>query len=335
MEYAGDKMRYTKVKPKRFGNLITISRQELKDFMKNQEPIVKKGFDLELNKADLVRLIKFKQPIQRKGYNIMLENVVYDSKSRLIDFNDNSKTENTRVSYPLNHIENSLISFNKDSKAGHPNKIIFLTCDVLGVLPAISRLTNEEAITFFLSGYTSKMTGTEEGVTEPTLTFSACFGAPFMPLHPTKYAEMLGKNIDKSNVNVWLINTGWSGGEYGVGNRMKIPWTRAMLNAALDGSLNDSEFVIDERFGVEVPTSCPGVPDDVLIPRSTWENGEKYDVKADKLAKMFIENFLIRTQIPCQTLLQNLIKRRKTQKQKLGGRQKLNTQKELRLKLKK
>ena len=239
--------------------------------------------------AKLINLSEQDEPeifATTRRFGSVLENIVMDENG-IPDFFDTSKTENTRGSYPIEFIENRT----EDSMGGHPQNVIFLTCDAFGVLPPISRLTPAQAAYHFISGYTAKVAGTEVGVTEPQATFSACFGEPFMPMHPGVYADLLSQKMNEHGSTCWLINTGWSGGEYGVGNRMKIPWTRAMLNAALDGSLNDSEFVIDERFGVEVPTSCPGVPDDVLIPRSTWENGEKYDVKADKLAKMFIENF--------------------------------------------
>ena len=174
---------------------------------------------------------------------------------------------------------------------GHPQNVIFLTCDAFGVLPPISRLTPALAAYHFISGYTAKVAGTEIGVIEPQATFSACFGEPFMPMHPGVYADLLSNKMEQHDSTCWLINTGWSGGGYGVGKRMRIPWTRAMLNAALEGSLNGAEFIIDQRFGFEVPTSCPGVPDDVLIPRNTWDDSDAYDAKADELALMFIDNF--------------------------------------------
>jgi phosphoenolpyruvate carboxykinase (ATP) len=178
-----------------------------------------------------------------------------------------------------------------DSKGGHPQNVIFLTCDAFGVLPPISRLSPSQAAYHFISGYTAKVAGTEIGVKEPQATFSACFGEPFMPMHPGVYADLLSLKMAEHGANAWLINTGWSGGAYGVGKRMKIRYTRAMLNAALDGELDDVAYVIDSRFGFEVPESCPNVPDEILQPRNTWTDKEEYDATADKLANMFLENF--------------------------------------------
>jgi phosphoenolpyruvate carboxykinase (ATP) len=216
----------------------------------------------------------------------VLENIVVDGDG-VPDFFDTSKTQNTRGSYPIEFIDNRTA----DSKGGHPQNVIFLTCDAFGVLPPISRLTPSQAAYHFISGYTAKVAGTEIGVTEPQATFSACFGEPFMPMHPGVYADLLSSKMAEFGATAWLINTGWSGGVYGVGSRMKIRYTRAMLNAALDGELDDVEYVIDERFGFEIPTSCPGVPDELLIPRKTWADGEAFDATADKLAAMFNANF--------------------------------------------
>ncbi|MDR0467341.1 MAG: phosphoenolpyruvate carboxykinase (ATP) [Campylobacteraceae bacterium] len=216
----------------------------------------------------------------------LLENVVID-ESGVIDFADASKTENTRVSYPIEHIENHEPSLS----AGHPKNIIFLTADAFGVLPPVSKLSKEQAMYYFLSGYTAKVAGTERGVTEPVATFSACFGEAFLPLHPTEYAKLLGQKIDKHKVNVFLVNTGWSGGVYGVGKRMSIKATRSCINAILDGSINSSEFEAISLFNLQVPKSLSGVESNILNPRNTWENKEEYDKTAEKLAKMFIDNF--------------------------------------------
>ena len=178
-----------------------------------------------------------------------------------------------------------------DSKGGHPQNVIFLTCDAFGVLPPISKLTPSQAAYHFISGYTAKVAGTEIGVTEPEATFSACFGEPFMPMHPGVYADLLSNKMAEHNSNAWLINTGWSGGAYGVGKRMKLKFTRAMLNAALDGDLDDVDYVIDKRFGFEVPKSCPGVPSDLLIPEKVWKSKDQYDTTANRLATMFNKNF--------------------------------------------
>jgi len=239
--------------------------------------------------AKLINLSEEDEPeifgtTKRKG--TVLENIGVD-ENNIPDFFDTSKTENTRGSYPIEFIENRTA----DSKGGHPQNVIFLTCDAFGVLPPISRLTPSQAAYHFISGYTAKVAGTEVGVTEPQATFSACFGEPFMPMHPGVYADLLSSKMDEHGSTAWLINTGWSGGPYGVGNRMKIKYTRAMLNAALDGDLDNVEYIIDDRFGFEIPTSCPGVPSEVLIPKQTWEDGQAYDATADKLANMFNENF--------------------------------------------
>ncbi len=216
----------------------------------------------------------------------VLENVVLD-KDGAADYTDSSLTENTRAAYPLAHIDHAVIP----SVAGHPKNVVFLTCDAFGVLPPVSRLTPDQAMYHFMSGYTAKVAGTEAGITEPQATFSACFGSPFMPLPPRKYAALLGEKLAKHNATCWLINTGWSGGGYGVGKRMNIHHTRAMVSAALDGSLNKVEFTPDPVFGCEVPHSCPNVPSEALTPRNTWSDKQAYDAKAKELAGLFSENF--------------------------------------------
>lgn len=217
----------------------------------------------------------------------IVENVKFFEGTNKINFDDASITENTRVSYPLHFISNA----QEPSIGGIPKNIFFLTCDAYGVLPPISKLTKGQAMYQFISGYTAKVAGTEAGVTEPKPTFSACFGAPFLPLHPGKYAEMLGKKMEKHNVNVWLINTGWTGGPYGVGHRMKLSYTRAMITAALDGKLDDVATVADPIFGVQVPKEVPGVPTEVLTPKNTWADKAAFDEKAKYLAGLFVKNF--------------------------------------------
>ncbi|WP_408633515.1 phosphoenolpyruvate carboxykinase (ATP) [Pontibacillus litoralis] len=220
-------------------------------------------------------------------FGSVLENVVLDEETSMPDYDDNSLTENTRAAYAIDNIDNIV----QPSVAGHPNTIVFLTADAFGVLPPISKLTKEQAMYHFLSGYTSKLAGTERGVTSPEATFSTCFGSPFLPLHASKYAEMLGEKIDQFNANVYLVNTGWTGGSYGEGSRMKLSYTRAMVQAALEGELNSTETVTDEVFGLHVPLHCPGVPDEVLIPKKTWNDESKYEAKAQALALKFHENF--------------------------------------------
>ncbi|MDP4115725.1 MAG: phosphoenolpyruvate carboxykinase (ATP), partial [Bacteroidota bacterium] len=222
-----------------------------------------------------------------RSFGTVLENVAIDTNSRHLNLDDDTLTENTRAAYPLTHISNIV----PEGKAGHPKNIIMLTADAFGVLPPIAKLSTEQAMYHFLSGYTAKVAGTEKGITEPKATFSTCFGAPFMVLHPTVYAELLGKKIQENKVTCWLVNTGWTGGAYGTGSRMKIKYTRAMLNAALNGELNNVEYVKDPIFNLDVPTSCPNVPAEVLNPKNTWKNGNEYDEQAKKLANMFIENF--------------------------------------------
>ena len=217
----------------------------------------------------------------------LLENIAFKEGTNEVDFEDASITQNTRVSYPIYHINN----VQEGSIGENPKNIFFLTADAFGVLPPISKLTPGQAAFHFISGYTAKVAGTEAGVVEPQTTFSACFGAPFMPLHPTKYAEMLSKKMQDAGVNVWLINTGWTGGPYGVGSRMKLKFTRAMITAALEGDLDNVSFENHPVFGLSMPTTCPNVPDEVLSPRNTWEDKNAYDAKANELATKFNENF--------------------------------------------
>ncbi|WP_442497026.1 phosphoenolpyruvate carboxykinase (ATP) [Methylobacter sp. sgz302048] len=216
----------------------------------------------------------------------LLENVVYDEDG-VVDFFDSSKTENTRVSYPIEHIENHEPTL----RAGLPKNIIFLSCDAFGVLPPVSRLTKDQAMYYFLSGYTAKVAGTERGIIEPQATFSACFGEAFLPLHPTVYAKLLGEKMEKHGVNAYLVNTGWSGGGYGIGKRMSIKATRACINAILDGSINNAEFNKIPYFGLFIPKELPGVDDARLNPRDAWADKGAFDATSAKLAGMFIENF--------------------------------------------
>ena len=216
----------------------------------------------------------------------ILENIVMDENGN-VDFEDTSITQNTRVSYPIHHIDNIQVP----SIGKNPKNIFFLTADAFGVLPPISKLTPGQAAYHFISGYTAKVAGTEAGINEPLPSFSACFGAPFMPLHPTKYAEMLSAKMQEAGVNVWLINTGWTGGPYGVGNRMKLKFTRAMITAALNGELDNVSFENHPVFGLSMPTTCPNVPDEVLNPKGTWADAAAYDAKAAELAASFKKNF--------------------------------------------
>ena len=218
--------------------------------------------------------------------NALLENVVIDSDGN-VDYADGSKTENTRVSYPIEHIANHKRSL----KAPHPKKIIFLTADAFGVLPPVSRLSKEQAMYYFMSGYTAKVAGTERGVTEPVATFSSCFGEAFLPLHPTVYAKLLGEKIDKHKVDVYLVNTGWTGGSYGVGTRMSIKATRSCIDAILDGSIEDEEFIETPIFGLSIPTKLNGVESNILNPRNTWQDKSLFDESHRELATMFIKNF--------------------------------------------
>ncbi|MHB1329334.1 MAG: phosphoenolpyruvate carboxykinase (ATP) [Gemmatimonadales bacterium] len=239
--------------------------------------------------AKVINLSKEQEPdifATTEMFGTILENVVLEAGTKKVDFASQAITENTRASYPLHYIRNHVPS----GRGGHPKHVVFLTADAFGVLPPIAKLTREQAMYYFLSGYTAKLAGTERGVTEPQATFSACFGAVFLVWHPTKYAEMLGELLDKHKAHVWLVNTGWSGGPYGVGSRMKLSYTRAMVRAALAGKLDDVKTVTDPVFGLHLPTAIEGVPADVLQPRNTWKDGAAYDAQAKKLAGMFQEN---------------------------------------------
>lgn len=220
-------------------------------------------------------------------FGTVVENVVLDPETGVPDYDSEQFTENTRAGYPVTYIDNSV----EEGVGGNPSTIVFLTADATGVLPPISRLTKEQAMYHFMSGYTSKVAGTERGIVEPTATFSTCFGAPFMPMKPQVYAELLGKKIDENNARVFLVNTGWSGGSYGVGKRMKLSYTRAMVNAAISGELNKVKSDIDPIFGVAVPTECPEVPAEVLKPVNVWQDKAEYEKTALKLAKDFNANF--------------------------------------------
>jgi phosphoenolpyruvate carboxykinase (ATP) len=220
-------------------------------------------------------------------FGTILENVKLDPMTRKVRFEDQSITENTRASYPLPYIPNFVTS----GKGGHPKNIVFLTADAFGVLPPVAKLTREQAMYYFLSGYTAKVAGTERGLTEPTATFSSCFGAVFLVWHPWKYAEMLGKLIDQHGSQVWLVNTGWTGGAAGTGKRMKLAYTRAMVNSLLRGDLAKAKTAVDENFGLHVPQEVSGVPSEVFRPRDTWPDKAAYDTQAKKLAGMFRENF--------------------------------------------
>ena len=244
-----------------------------------------KTIDLsESKEPQIYRAIKF---------GAMLENIGFKEDGVTPNYEDTAITQNTRVSYPIYHIDN--IMYN--SRGDVPKNIFFLTCDAFGVLPPVSKLTTEQAMYHFLSGYTAKIAGTEEGITEPQATFSSCFGAPFLPLHPTAYAELLGKKLDEGvitgngKINVWLVNTGWTGGKYGEGSRIELSFTRAMIKAALNGDLNKVAYSNDNIFRLSVPQECPDVPNAILNPRDTWRNGEDYDIMANKLAELFKSNF--------------------------------------------
>ena len=227
-------------------------------------------------------------------FGALVENVVMDDTTREFDFADNSLTENTRVGYPVDFIPNAAIP----GIGTVPNAVVFLTADAFGVLPPVAKLDKNMAMFHFVSGYTSKLAGTERGITEHQTTFSTCFGAPFLPLDPSVYAKMLGEKIDASGASVYLINTGWSGGPYGVGKRMSLKYTRAMVTAALNGELDKVGYELDPIFNVFVPVSCPGVPSEILNPRNTWENKDEYDVAAKKLAVRFNDNFKKYTHMP-------------------------------------
>jgi phosphoenolpyruvate carboxykinase (ATP) len=222
-----------------------------------------------------------------KRFGTVLENVVIDPTTRELNLDDDRLTENTRAAYPISYIGNAVLS----GMGGHPRTIVMLTADAFGVLPPMARLSPPAAMYHFLSGYTAKVAGTEKGVTEPKATFSTCFGAPFLPLAPSRYAELLRDRIARHNAQVWLVNTGWTGGPYGTGTRMKIRFTRAMVSAALAGALDGVEFAHDRVLNLDVPRTCPGVPSEVLNPRSTWADPAAYDAQARKLAEMFRDNF--------------------------------------------
>lgn len=239
--------------------------------------------------AKLINLSKEAEPLVYSTTRMpgsVLENVVLGEDGQP-DFDDTSLTENTRGSYPIEFINNRAPGL----RAGTPKDVVFLSCDAFGVLPPLSRLTPEQAAYHFISGYTSKVAGTEVGIKEPTATFSACFGAPFMPRHPAEYADMLAAKLRESGAQVWMLNTGWVAGGYGKSDRISIKHTRALLNAALEGKLEGTEFVNDQRFGFDVPTKVPGVPSDILLPRNTWADGAAYDETADHLACLFNRNF--------------------------------------------
>jgi phosphoenolpyruvate carboxykinase (ATP) len=238
-----------------------------------------KAIDLSAEKEpDIYNAIRF---------GTVLENVVYDKNTRTVDYHDISITQNTRASYPIQYIDN----IQMPCMAGHPKNIIFLTCDAFGVLPPVSKLTPEQASYHFISGYTAKVAGTEMGVTEPQATFSACFGAAFMMWHPNKYAEMLAEKMEKHGAKAWLVNTGWTGGAHGVGSRIKLKYTRAIIDAIHNGSFEKVDFTTDPDFGFQIPLSCPNVPDEILTPRNTWEEKAAFDQTKKKLIVLFQDNF--------------------------------------------
>jgi phosphoenolpyruvate carboxykinase (ATP) len=240
--------------------------------------------------AKVIRLSQEDEPLIHEASNqfeTILENVVLDERTLRPDFDNGSMTENTRSSYPLAHVRNRV----PQARGGHPDNVVFLSADAFGVLPPIARLTPEQAMYYFISGYTAKVAGTERGITEPQATFSPCFGAPFLPLHPSRYAAKLGEKLRDHRPSVWMVNTGWTGGPFGIGERIRLSYTRAMLHAALRGDLDGAEMDIDPVFGFEVPTHVPGVPDDVLTPKKTWADKEAFDATAAKLAGMFRDNF--------------------------------------------
>ncbi|WP_428898102.1 phosphoenolpyruvate carboxykinase (ATP) [Parelusimicrobium proximum] len=240
--------------------------------------------------AKVIKLSKEAEPMiysTTHRFGTVLENVVFNEETGVLDLDSDAKTENTRACYPLNFIDNAVES----KKGPHPKNIIFLTADAFGVMPPISKLTPDQALYHFISGYTARVAGTEKGVKEPQSTFSTCFGGPFMPLHPSKYAALLKEKIEKHNVDCWLVNTGWVGGPYGVGERISIKYTRALLNAALDGKLAKVEFETDPVFGFQIPKECEGVPTEILSPRNLWKDKEDYDKKYKALAQSFVDNF--------------------------------------------
>ncbi|WP_442862441.1 phosphoenolpyruvate carboxykinase (ATP) [Bacillus sp. USDA818B3_A] len=239
--------------------------------------------------AKCIDLSEEKEPqiYQAVRFGAVLENVIINESTREADYSNHTLTENTRVAYPIEHIQKAVIP----GVAGHPNVIIFLTADAFGVLPPIAKLTKKQAMYHFLSGYTSKLAGTERGITKPEATFSTCFGAPFLPLRASVYAKLLGEKIDKYQTNVYLVNTGWSDGPYGVGKRMDLRYTRAMVTNAITGQLDKFDYEPDPVFGLLIPKFCPGVPNDVLVPRNTWMNKTAYDQQAFELANRFKLNF--------------------------------------------
>ena len=239
--------------------------------------------------AKMINLSKEAEPdiYNALTFGSVLENVVYDQNTRTVDFKDVSITQNTRGSYPIDHIESAKIP----CLGGHPKNVIFLTCDAFGVLPPVAKLTPEQAMYHFISGYTAKVAGTEMGVTEPEATFSPCFGGPFMVWHPTKYAEILAEKIKKHNANVWLVNTGWSGGAYGTGKRMKLAYTRSIVDSIHSGELAKASTTKDDLFGFEIPNKVTNVPDDILTPQNTWKDKKAYGDTAKKLAYLFKDNF--------------------------------------------
>jgi phosphoenolpyruvate carboxykinase (ATP) len=222
-----------------------------------------------------------------RRFGTILENVAVDYDTRRLDLDDSALAENTRAAYPITHLPNIV----RDGMGDHPRNVVMLTADAFGVLPPIARLTPSQAMYHFVSGYTAKVAGTEVGVTEPSATFSALFGAPFMALHPTVYADLLGEKIARHDVRCWLVNTGWTGGPFGVGERIKIAYSRAVLRGAMSGALDDVSYDTDPVFGLQIPTQCPDVPSEVLNPRNTWSDGAAYDEQARKLAGLFTENF--------------------------------------------
>jgi phosphoenolpyruvate carboxykinase (ATP) len=240
-----------------------------------------KAIDLsEESEPDIYRALHF---------GALLENVVFDDEGNEVNFSDVSITQNTRGAYPIGFIKNAQVP----CVAGHPTDIIFLTCDAFGVLPPVSKLTPDQAMYHFISGYTAKVAGTEVGVTEPQATFSACFGAPFLVWHPAKYAELLASKMRQHNVNVWLVNTGWSGGSYGLGSRIKLKYTRAIIDAIYSGALTSAATRTDRTFGFEVVAQCPNVPDEILIPEESWKESGAYKATAEKLAGLFVKNFAL------------------------------------------
>jgi phosphoenolpyruvate carboxykinase (ATP) len=239
--------------------------------------------------AKMINISKEAEPdiYQAVRYGAVLENVAFEPTSRVVDYTDTSFTQNTRGSYPIEYIDNAKIP----CLTTHPKNVIFLTCDAFGVLPPVSKLTEEQAMYHFVSGYTAKVAGTEMGVTEPEATFSACFGGPFLVWHPTKYAELLALRLKKHGANAWLVNTGWSGGAYGVGSRMKLAYTRAIIDAIHSGELASAEMSQDSHFGLAIPTACSHVPAELLNPKDAWADKEAYDATAQKLLALFEENY--------------------------------------------